>query len=405
MERIDKNPARQAPESQALLVLPSGTRKWSSSFLESALFVLILSSCIPDPVIAVFEPGDLRPPAVVSWGATGPAELLIVFDEAVRATPAAFEVARRVTGQETLAGGGTGLVAEGGTSLVPDGDGSSGSMSRAISIVTVMEGPSSEGVLVVLDGDQEPGIAYVLTGLVSDSAGNLSSFVLPYWGFNADPARLVINELLTEGTASRPDAIEFFVLQGGNLAGLTLFIGSPGLHDLRYVFPACTVAKGEFIILHLKPQGLPEEQDELEDVTLSGGIDASPSARDFWVRGDPGSLSGKNGVVSLCSSPTGSIMDAVAYSERTSESDTKYSGFGTAAFRDRLGELVACGAWIIQGANPRPEDCARSTGTTSTRTICRSSDSADTDSAGDWHIVPTRGISLGRPNTDAVHVP
>jgi hypothetical protein len=338
---------------------------------------------------------------------------LIVFDEAVRATPAAFEVARRVTGQETLAGsgtgavaeGGTGVVAGGGTSVVAGGDGSSGSMARVISIVSVMEGPSTEGVLVVLDGEQEPGVAYVLTGLVSDGAGNLSSFVLPYWGFNADPARLVINELLTEGTASRPDAIEFFVLQGGNLAGLTLFIGSPGLHDLRYVFPACTVAKGEFIILHLKPQGLPEEQDELEDVTLSGGIDSSSAARDFWVRGEPGSLSGKNGVVSLCNSPTGSIMDAMAYSERTSESDTKYSGFGTASFRDRVGEIVARGAWIIQGTSPRPEDCARSTGTTSTRTICRSSDSVDTDRAGDWHIVPTRGISLGRPNTDEVHVP
>jgi hypothetical protein len=92
-------------------------------------------------------------------------------------------------------------------------------------------------------------------------------------------------------------------MQGGNLAGLTLFIGSPGLHDLRYVFPACSVASGEFIILHLKPQGLPEELDELDDVTLSGGLDASAVARDFWVRGEPGALSGKNGVVTLSVSP------------------------------------------------------------------------------------------------------
>ena len=361
--------------------------------------LLALSSCIPDPVIAVFEPGDLRPPAVVSWGATGPAKVLIVFDETVRADPEAFDVARRINELDGSTGGLpgaaiAGLPQEAGARLV-----------SAVSVLSVSAGPTAEGVLVLLDGDQEPGVAYVLTGLVSDIAGNLSSFVLPYWGFNADPARLVINELLTEGTASRPDAIEFFVLHGGNLAGLTVFIGSPGLHDMRYVFPACNVAAGEFIILHLKPQGLPEEVDEVEDMTLSGGIDASATARDFWVRGEPGSLSGKNGVVTLCGSPTGAIMDAVAYSERTSESDTKYSGFGTAAFRDRVAEIVAYGAWVIQGATPRPEDCARSTGTTSTRTICRSSDSADTDSAGDWHIVPTRGISLGRPNSDEIHVP
>jgi hypothetical protein len=353
-----------------------------------AFTVLALAACIPDPVIAVFEPGDLRPPAVVSWGATGPAELLVVFDEAVQADPGAFAVARRATGQE-------------GDDASPPGEPGS----WQVSIVSVMQGAASEEILVVLDSDQGPGLAYILTGLVSDSAGNLSSFVLPYWGFNPDPARLVINELLTEGSSTRPDAIELFAHQSGNLAGLTLFIGSPGSHDLRYVFPACNVAVGEFMILHLKPQGLPEELDELDDVTLSGGIDASPVARDFWVRGEPGALPGKNGVVTLCVSPTGTIMDAVAYSERTSDSDTKYSGFGTAVFRDRVGQIAASGAWVIQGASPRPEDCARSTGTTSTRTICRSSDSVDTDSAGDWHIVPTRGISLGSPNSDEVHVP
>jgi hypothetical protein len=71
-------------EKPGLQVMKAGSR----SVL--ALRCLALASCIPDPVIAVFEPGDLRPPAVVSWGATGPAELLVVFDEAVQADPGAF---------------------------------------------------------------------------------------------------------------------------------------------------------------------------------------------------------------------------------------------------------------------------------------------------------------------------
>jgi hypothetical protein len=371
--------------------IPSVQASRSGSCLIPCFAALALASCIPDPVIAVFEPGDLRPPAVVTWGAIGPAEILVVFDESVRADSGAFDVARRLAGQEE---GDAGLPLDSGSSPVP-----------GASILSVGEGPTPEGVLVVLKGNQEPGLAFVLTGLVSDSSGNLSSFVLPYWGFNADPAGLVINELLTEGSSTRPDAMELFVHEGGNLAGLTLFIGSPGLHDLRYVFPACSVDKGEFIILHLKPQGLPEEVDELDDVTLSGGLDSSAVARDFWVRGEPGALSGKNGVVTLSVSPTGGMMDAVAYSERTSESDTKYDGFGTAVFRDRVAEIAASGAWAIQGVKPAPEDCARSTGTTSTRTICRSSQSADSNSGPDWHIVPTKGISLGTANSDEVYVP
>ncbi|MDX9959021.1 MAG: hypothetical protein RBT68_11325 [Spirochaetia bacterium] len=359
--------------------------------LAFVLVVLTLSSCIPDPVIEIFEPGDLKPPAVVTWGAIGPAEILVVFDESVRVDPGAFAVAGRLAGQ---ADGEAGLPVDSEYIPVP-----------AAAILSVGEGSTPEAVLVVLEVDQDAGLAYVLTGLVSDSAGNLSSFVLPYWGFNADPARLVINELLTEGSSTRPDALELFVHQAGNLAGLTLFIGSPGLYDLRYVFPACTVAQGEFIILHLKPQALPEELDELDDITVSGGLDASSVARDFWASDEPGSLSGKNGVVVLSVSPTGGIMDAVAYSERTSESDTKYDGFGTAVFRDRVAGIVAYEAWAIQGLKPAPEDCARSTGTTSTRTICRSSQSVDSDSGPDWHIVPTKGISLGTANSDAVYVP
>ena len=234
---------------------------------------LILSSCIPDPVIAVFEPGDLRPPAVVSWGATGPDQLIIVFDEVVSADSAAFAVSRRLTEAEALAAN----PLDGVATLSDSGQ-------PAVVWVSPEKGsPAAEAVVIALDGGQEPGLGYVLTGLVSDGVGNLSSFVLPYWGYNDDPASLVINELLTEGTATHPDAIEFFVGKGGNLAGLTVFIGSPALHELRYVFPACKVLAGEYIILHLKPQGLPEEKDELDRVDESGGLDASTLARDFWV--------------------------------------------------------------------------------------------------------------------------
>ncbi|OHD27290.1 MAG: hypothetical protein A2Y38_23955, partial [Spirochaetes bacterium GWB1_59_5] len=234
--------------------------------------------------------------------------------------------------------------------------------------------------------------------------GNLSSFVLPYWGFNPDPPRLVINELITEGTSTHPDALELFVVEGGDCAGLAFFVGSPDDFEIRYLFPALSVETGDYIILHLKPQGLDAEIDEVDDKSVSGGIDANAAAWDLWYQGGDGALSGKNGALSLCASPRGAILDAVLYSERTAESDTSYGGFGTAVLRDRVAALVAAGVWMASDP-PRPEDCARSTGTTSTRSICRVSASVDTGAGSDWHIVPTKGASLGAVNIDEVYMP
>jgi len=326
-------------------------------------------SCVPDIVPAVFEPADLKPAAVLSWGPSGPGSLRVVFDEAVALDPSLF----------------------------------ASSPGPAVSAVL----PSAEdGVVVVeLDGPQDAGAAYALSGLVVDGAGNATSFVLPYWGHNPDPAGMLVNELLTEGSSTHPDAVEFVVTESGDLAGLAFFAGTPYDHDLRYVFPPCHVEADRYVVLHLKPQGLPEELDETADPAASGGIDANPAAYDFWYREGGGSLPGKNGVVGLCLTPGGGWLDAVPYSDRSVDSDTRYGGFGTAALQRRVGLVVESGLWMVPGDAPRPEDCARSTGVTGTRTLCRSSDSADDDSGGDWHVVPTKGASIGGPNSDGVYVP
>ncbi|MBU0929337.1 MAG: hypothetical protein KKA67_16405 [Spirochaetes bacterium] len=328
----------------------------------------LAAGCVPEPAAAVFEPGDLRPPAVASWGPSGSAELVIAFDE---------DIAEAVPGFASSPG-------------------------PAVSASRL--GDDRRSVVVSLGGAQEPGAAYAVSGIVADAAGNLSSFVLPYWGFNPDTPGLVFNELLTEGTSTHPDAIELFATSGGNCAGLALFIGVRENYDARFVFPPLAVSAGDYVILHLKPQGIAEETDETVDRASSGGLDASAEAWDLWYRGGDAALPGKNGVASLYSSPVGIVMDAVAYSERTADSDENYGGFGTAALRDRVAALVAAGAWVASEP-PRPEDCARSTGTTSTRTVCRSSSSGDADSGSDWHVAPTKGATLGRVNSDDAYSP
>lgn len=327
-----------------------------------------LASCVPEPASERFSADDLRPPAVASWGPIGPSEVSIGFDE-------------------DIAGAEPGFVSYPGPA-----------------VASVALGEDGRSVRVLLDGAQAPGVAYSVSGVVADAAGNLSGFALPYWGHNPDPPAMLINELVTEGSATHPDAVEFYVARGGDCAGLAFFVGSPMDYACRYVFPPLAVAAGDYVVLHLKPQGVAGEVDESTAKDESAGLDASASAWDLWCRGGDGALPGKNGVVALCSSPHGAMLDAVPYSERFADSDTAYGGFGSAALRDRVAAVVAAGAWV--GSDPpRPEDCARSAGTTSTRSVCRSSSSGDSDSGADWHVVPTKGASLGSANADEVYAP
>ncbi len=327
----------------------------------------LLSACVPQVVSEVLAPRDLTPPSVRAWDSIGAGEFVVDFDEDVEASPADF-------------------------ASDPD--------------LGVLEA-RTEGsrVRISASGALSAGEALSLEGTVRDASGNSTSFVLPFWGHNPSLPGILLNEVLTQGSTTHPDVLELAVLESGNLAGLTFRVGCAGKPVLRYVFPPCQVAAGEYVVLHLKPQGIPEERDETADAAASGGLDAYPYSRDFWYRGGDGALPGENGVLTLYRSPTGSLRDALLYSARTSGSDTKYGGFGSQSLLDQARSIVAEGGWVIPGSEVRPEDAARSEGTTSTRTICRSSASADSDTASDWHVVPTKGSTIGRQNSDAIYSP
>lgn len=347
--------------------------KHARSSLVPAL-ALCLCSCLPELQNGPFVPGDLRPAGITSWLCRSPREVSVLFDEAVSSNAADFAV--------------------------------SGSFGAdALALEAVGPGTTEGELCLILGVEPAPGAPFTVAGMVLDAAGNATSFVLPFWGHNPEPAGLLISEVISEGSATHPDLVEFFVREAGDLAGLSFFVGTQADHDLRYVFPRVRVQAGDFIVLHLKPQGLSTEIDETGAADASGGIDAQPTARDFWFRDGAGAIPGKNGVLTLCVSPMGSLVDAFLYSDRTSESDQKYGGFGSTAFRNRVAGIVAAGGWLAEGEQPSPEDCFSSTGTTSTRSMCRSSDEADGDSRVDWHIVPTKGASPGQANSDERYQP
>ena len=258
---------------------------------------------------------------------------------------------------------------------------------------------------VTLRGERQvPGQRYVLEAEARDLRGNTASFAAEFYGYNGRVPRLLINEITPRGSDSHPDTVEIKALTGGNLGGAVLFFGSPQSHDARLVFPPLEVKAGGFIVVHLKPAGDPAEVDESTDPAASGGKDASSTAWDLWMKDSQG-LPGSNGALSLCDRVGGACLDAVLWSNRTSQSDEAYGGFGSEQMRARAEELAQAGAWPATGTRISPEDAVNPEGSTATRSLCRSSASADTNTAADWHIVPTRKASPGADNTDEVYAP
>ena len=253
-----------------------------------ALAGCALSGCgpLPDTRSAAV---DLRPPQVQQVEAVDPGHLRISFDENATLAPDR-------------------------TRITPD--------------LPVSSVESTGPVTVITASAQVPGQAYVLETEALDARGNSSTFLAEFYGFNDRVPALRINELTPRGSTTHPDLTEIAVLSDGNMGGVVLYNGTPGSFDSRLVFPAFPVRRGGFLVIHWKPSGSTGEVDETTDPTASTGPDVRDAAWDLWVRGSTG-LGGNNGVVSLYSRPGGTCLDGVLYSNRTSESDARYRGFGS----------------------------------------------------------------------------
>jgi hypothetical protein len=262
--------------------------------------------------------------------------------------------------------------------------------------------PPSKTIRLSFGEAMIPGLKYCIDAVLKDENGNTVSFLLHFYGFNGNLPALLINEFITQGSSTHPDLVELYVIEEGNLAGICLYRGTAGSWDSRIIFPDHWVESGDYVLVHFKPEEIPEETNETELKDESGGLDACNEAWDYWVEGGEG-LSGNNDVLGLYSCPEGNVIDAVVYSNRTSESDEKYRGFGSRRMMERVDEITAAGAWNFAGVYAAPEDAVDPEDSTSTRSICRSSNWVDSDGKSDWHIVPTRGSTFGFINSDEVY--
>ena len=345
--------------------------------LTMAVALLMCLGC--EPVgHALSEEVDLLPPVFQGITATGPNTIAVQFDEPVTMTAEAVRIEPPVAVRQVDAGRGAGAGGAG------DGDGDG----RAAAVVMTTEQPFAAGR------------RYTLHTTVRDERGNTTTLVARFWGFNARPPELVINEFTPKGSKKRRDAIELYVTEAGNLGGVTLYDGVAGHYRDHVVLPPVEVAAGDYIVIHATTDGLGEDEEEGPD--SSSHEQAVAGAWDFWLA-EGGGLSGNNGVITVYAAPDGELIDGVIYSNRTSESDDRYRGFGSKATMQRADTLAELGGWQFAGELIAPEDAVDSDATTSTRSISRDSAATDTDSAADWHTVPTRGATFGAPNSDAVH--
>lgn len=252
--------------------------------------------------------------------------------------------------------------------------------------------------------DQNIGEAYTIRMSVADEAGNSLSFLYSFSGWNPRVPVLLVNELNPRGSGNTPDCIELFTIRGGNLGGLCLRIGTDNRYSEEIVFPAIEIPDGEFILVHAKAEGIIDEIDEYENLDESGGLLSTDTARDFWIPGAPG-LPGNNGAVTLYARKGGPVIDAVIWSDRADDVEDEKLGWTSEGYIFAC-DLASADAWISGISEiPYPSESVDVSFSTATRSLCRAEVPEDSDTALDWHTVPTRGQTFGGANSDEIYVP
>lgn len=323
-----------------------------AAFAATLAAVLFFASCAPEPQSLVPTAIDLRPPRLVEAGPEGPRSFAARFDEAV--------------------------------SLVAD------SLSLEPALPLEARGDGRE-LRIDFGAAQSPGLDYRIAGEVDDAHGNRTRFLVKFVGWNDRSPAVRISELQTGKNSSKTnphrDYIELEVLEDGNVGGAEL-VWASSVKTMSYRFPGIEVKRGDYLVLHLAPEGIEAEIDECgADTGLSGGIDATASGRDLWS--SAGGLPDENGAVGLRKRPGGSFVEGCVYAD-----DTKTGPIGNNKLSDLVAELASSGAWPIGGAEPTWTD-AFAWHPSSSRSICRCSDASGKES---WYVTASSGQSPGAAN-------
>jgi hypothetical protein len=261
----------------------------------------------------------------------------------------------------------------------------------ALDVASIEDG---ETVRVKLEENLSPGVVITVDLLVEDPKKNTINVLVSFRSRNNRMPALAINELRTEYSNPRSEYVEFVTKSAGNLGGMRVFIAGGSQKPSIYEFSPVEVAKDEYIILHLRKM---DEacKDEYGNLDESGGNDASPKARDFWIPVTNKLINKTAGFVYVLDQDD-RVLDAIMHSEKADNWWTKDYLAEAAEF------LHGQGAWTAPSGNIcTPADAINSTGTTLTRTICRDENTEDTNTAAVWYVTVTSGATPGTRNNPA----
>ena len=179
------------------------------------------------------------------------------------------------------------------------------------------------------------------------------------------------------------------------MEGLYLYsVFNNGQDSFIYIFPEIDVTAGEYITLHLRELESCSCWDELrDDLTISGGVDSCPTARDLWVAGNT-KLLYKTDIVYI-QDVNGKIMDAVIINEKPTASWNS----NQARFAEIAERLFNVGMWqTVNGQKPSPLDAVNTSGIGNNgyKTVSRYEGRQNTHSAKDWFV--SNVLTPGLPN-------
>jgi hypothetical protein len=350
------------------LHLNSNTKASCALYFTLILSALALSGCTPVADTRALLEADLRPPVFLSIAVNNSTSVALEFSEPIEYCSESY------------------------------------SCSPALSLAPAGPLSSDRQLELNFQDAMAPGTEYSLECSVRDAAGNTHTVLVKFFGFNPDIPAVRLNEITTQGSTSNPDKVELLVLEDGNTAGLCFIDGTRDLIRNCKIFPPIEVAAGDYIVIHCRPAGSPDEIDETESKLQCSADEAAIGAWDVWLEGASG-LSGNNGVLTVYSHSNGGLIDGFLYSNRTSAADENYRGFGSRATMDRADQLWMQEGWSAAGRLIAPEDAVNPDDSTATRSMCRAPGAEDSDSAADWYIVDTSESSFGSENSTVLYEP
>jgi len=268
-------------------------------------------------------------------------------------------------------------------SLIPD-----------IAVASIEDGST---VKVTLNENAEPGMLITADLLAEDEHKNTINVLIPFRARNSRMPKLVINEICTEtanaAAGKKEEFIEFKIKSAGNLGAMRIVINgnTNAAKKTVYEFSPCEVKKDEYMVLHLRTFNLESKDECGTALDESVGVNASPTARDFWMPGET-KLLHKTAMIYILDQDD-KVLDSVVLSENPDTWWTKDYFAETAEF------LFNSGSWKSpDGSVCSPKDAVASGKTTNTRTICRDETVENSSTAKDWYITDTSCATPGKPN-------